>query len=241
MKTSKPFLILVFIFLAFTPVFAQAENYGLVVRGKVADLEVEKSKDAVLFYVKLDVEFINEGTEPLILFKPDVNNRYWLGSWSLYLTQKDAKSGKDIFGDGYWQSVSSSESYRKLAERLDVKIPPSDYTKTLQPKESWTFSDDFRIYFEAEKRTRFPEHKTWREMHVFPSKLWLGITYELSPWNVEYFEPNLIRKLQKRWKQFGNVLVEEKKEGRFNHFHIESEPMFVDFGLAKTKEISLRN
>jgi hypothetical protein len=214
--------------------FAQCkdESCGLVIRGKVTDLQMEKTKDSVLFYVNLDVEFQNEGTQPIILFNNEFPEGYWLGGWLLYENKDDEKA---IFFDGYWQSIIGSPAYRQMAEKLDVKTPPSEFTKILQPKESWKFKDDFRIYFESEKHERFPEHKTWKEMQLLPSKLWLRITYELSPWNVEFFKPNLIRKLQKRWKKDGNVLVEKDKEGRFNHFHISSEPMLIDFSQAKEK------
>ena len=218
----------------------ETEMCGLVIRGEVTGLEVEKERNAVFFDVKLNVEFRNEGAEPVILFAPEFaeaddpeSSGYWLGGWSLYATEEDAKAWKPIFGDGYWQSVSRGDEYRVLAEKLDVKTPPDEYTRTLRPGEVWKSPDSFRIYFEAEKHDRYPRLATWKEMQEFPARLWLRIDYELSPWNVEIFRPGLIRKLKKRWAAYGNVLVEEKKEGDVDLFRAESEPMQIDFSQAK--------
>lgn len=219
----------------------EPETRGLVIRGEVTGVEVERDKDSVKFYVRLNVEFVNEGAETIILFGPSTyasdmpGERYWLGGWTLYANEAEAKSGRAIFGDGYWESVMGSDYYRDLAYSLDVKTPPESHTKLLGPKESWKFPDSFRIYFEAETHQRWPEKKTWQEMQAYPSPLWLRIHYELSPWNVEFFKPDLIRRLAKRWRKFGNVLVEKKKEGRFNHFHAASEPMPIDLSQAKPK------
>jgi hypothetical protein len=246
MKIIKPILAFAFVLLASIQVFAQCENSGcgLVIRGKVTGLEtVENDKNFVRFKVKLDVEFANEGSQPIILFKPDGDkNRYWLGGWSLYQTEEDAKNQKSIFGDGYWQSVAGSENYRKLAEKLDVETPPGDYTKILQPKEIWSFADDFQITFEAAKSNSFPVRKTWKEMRELSSlKLQMRIIYELSPWNIEYFKPNLIRKLQKRWKNYGSVLVDKESEGTDSFFRYSSEPMTIDFNQAKETKAGSKN
>jgi hypothetical protein len=216
----------------------QDRDHGLMVRGKVTEIRREDKSNAVLFHVKINAQFVNEGLRPVILFSPEFDFGYWLGGWVIYANEDDAKQGKPIFADGYWQSVSGGDEERNLAEKLDVKTPPAKYTKILAVGESWEFPGEFQIYFEAEKNQRYPPHKTWKEMQAFPAKLWLTISYEISPWNVEYFRPNLLRKLAKRWKSFGQVMVEDKKEGRFNHFIISSEPMPIDFGAAASQSNS---
>lgn len=233
MKKLSIALFLMFCF-AFS-VFAQCkdENCGLVVRGKVTNLEVDRSdKNYVRFYATIDAEFINEGTENIILFKPEFEDGYWLGGRSLSVTE----NGEDIFGYGYWQSVSGADSYRKLAENLDVKTPPKDFTIILKPNEKWNLQSKTDIVFSAEEeKSTYPKRRSWKEMQEFSSKLWLTVAYEINPWNVEYFKPNLIRKLKKNWKGFGNILVENEKDGRFNQFTIVSEPMLIDFSQAKEK------
>lgn len=246
MRKAAP--VLLFMLLACGQAFAQgkegpeSEMRGLVIRGEVTGLEVERAGNSVIFHANLNVEFVNEGTETIILFGPSIGGstadprvHYWLGGWALYVSEEEAKNGRAVFGDGYWESVMGSDYYRDLAYSLDVKTPPESYTKLLRPKESWKFPDSFRFYFEAEKHQRLPERKTWREMQGYPAQLWLRVDYELSPWNVEFFKPDLIRRLAKRWRKFGNVLVEKKKEGRFNHFRATSEPMPIDLSRAKPK------
>lgn len=228
-------MILLFVLFGTTCAFAQCsdENCGLTIRGKVLRAEADYSeKNAVKFKVWLDVEFGNEGNRPIILFKPEFDDGYWLGGWSLYPDENDAIKGKAIFSDGYWQSNSRGDSERNLSEKLNVKVPPAEYTKILQPKEIWKFQDEFQIYFEKDKNA-FPPRKTWKELQAYPSTLWLRIAYELSPWNVENFKPDLIRKLRSRWNTIGNVLVEKEKEGKHNHFIISSAPMEIDFSQAK--------
>jgi hypothetical protein len=218
----------------------ESEMCGLVIRGEVTGLEVERPAGYVVFNVKLNVEFVNEGTEPIILFAPTFgktlgadSSGYWLGGFTLYSNEEEVKSGRPIFVDGRWQSVTGGDTYRALSEKLDARTPPDEYTRTLRPGESWKSTDEFVISFDAEKHTRNPERRTWKEMREFPRRLWLRIDYEISPWNVEYFKPDLIRKLKKRWATFGNVLVEKKKESGFNLFRAESEPMRIDFSQAK--------
>jgi len=220
---------------------AELKNYGLVVRGQVTDLEFCRhptyctDKNQTKFDVKLKVEFSNEGSRPIIFFAPAVDvlpDRYWLGGWSLSVNEDS--EAENIFSDGYWESVSGGDYYKSLAEQLDAKAPPAKQTRVLQPGERWSFPDEFRISFDTESNQRFSEHRTWKEMQAFPMKLWLRIDYELSPWNVEFFRPDLIRRLQRRWKPVGNVLVERKREDRFNKFRISSEPMPIDFSQARS-------
>ena len=115
------FLTTIFLIICFTlSVFTQCneETCGLVVRGTVTNLEVDRTnKNYVKFFATVDAEFINEGTENIILFKPEFEDGYWLGGRSLSVNE----SGESIFGYGLWQSVSGSNSYSKLAEKLDVK------------------------------------------------------------------------------------------------------------------------
>ena len=208
------------------------EACGLVVRGEVSELKVDRSdKNYVRFYATIDAEFINEGTETIILFKPEFDDGYWLGGRILSLTE----NGESIFGYGYWQSVSGDSSYRKLANKLDVKTPPKDLTVTLKPNESWRLKSGTDVNFSAEEeRSTFPKKRSWKEMQEFPSKLWLTVSYEILPWNVEFFKKDLISKLQERWKKYGNILL-ERDSGRFNNFIISSSPMMIDFSVAKEK------
>lgn len=229
-----------FLFIIFTisaSAKCKTENCGLVVRGKVTDLEIDHYiKDYVGFIVSLEVELKNESDEPIILFKPYVESQgmkyYWLGGRILRVE----KDEKPIYIEGQWESVMGSPSYRKLAEKLDTKTPSEEYTKILQPNETWKFEDKTFIRFsEKIEKYSFSNNKSWEEMQELPSKLWLTISYELNPWNVEYFKPKLLRKLRKRWKKFGNIPIGKFNDSEFSHFNISSEPMMIDFSKAKDK------
>jgi hypothetical protein len=225
------FAVLLLVCTSGAPAQCIGDDCGLVITGKVTDLEVEKDKSNVYFYVKFDVEFSNRNKEPIILFEPWDGEGYWLGGWAVYASPtEDAEA---VFWEGYWESVDRGETYQKLAANLDVKTPPAEYTRILKQGESWKFQDDFRIAFAAEKYLGYPVKKTWKEMQEFPSKLWVTISYELSPFNVEYIKPRLIRTLKKRWKRFGNVPVEADKDSRAGNYIATSEPMEIDFGAAR--------
>jgi hypothetical protein len=217
----------------------KTESCGLVLRGRVVDLTIDKSdKDYVRLDVKLAMEFKNEGNRPLILFKPNIDNsnfkgRYYLGAYSL----SESEGGKPVHGDGAWESIIGSEFYRRLATDLDSNVPTSEFTKTLQPNEVWEFPDKTQMIFSVgEDLYSEGRRKSWKEMQTISSNLWLDVFYELSPWNVEFFKPNLLRKLAKRWKNYGDVLIQPKKDGRFNHFGIGSEPIKIDFSPLKSRD-----
>ena len=236
----KRFSILILLTVCFVQSFfaqCKIENCGLIVSGRVTDLQIDHSKKGyVVFDVQLAMEFKNESSQPIILFKPNTNNSYfgdgyYLGGKSLSLTENE----KHFFAYGAWESVMGSPFYRDLASKLDTKTPSGDYTKILQPNEIWSFADKTEIVFN-EKKEKYPSSvfdKSWEEMKELPSKLWLTVDYELNPWNVEFFKPKLLRKLKKRWKGFGNVPIDENEDGSFSHFGISSEPMMIDFSEAK--------
>lgn len=239
MKIIKLFIFSSILLVMAIQVFAKCktENCGLLVHGKVVDSTIDRNvKDYVDFVVNLEIEFKNESDESILLFKPYIQShgmRYWLGGKTISINRDD----KPIYIIGQWESVIGSPFYRQLAENLDTKNPSDKYTKFLQPNETWKFEDSTFIRFseKKEKYSSFSDNKSWEEMQELPSKLWLTVSYELNPWNVEYFKPKLIRKLRKRWKGFGNVLIEKDRDSRFSHFTISSESMEIDFSEAKEK------
>jgi hypothetical protein len=108
MRITKSLSVFGFLLFASVQIFAQCktENCGLVIRGKVIDLKVDRSdKNYVKFFATIDAEFVNNGTENIILFKPEFEDGYWLGGRSLSVTE----TGESIFGYGLWQSVSGAE------------------------------------------------------------------------------------------------------------------------------------
>ena len=232
--------VVIFLILLTAHSFAQCrtENCGLVVRGSVTELKMTNGKDSVVFDVRLAMEFKNASDAPIILFRPNTDNSYFEGGYYLggySLTQ--TAGGEYIHGDGAWESIMGSDFYKTLADKLDTKTPTEEFTKVLQPNETWALPDKARITFRNFDDKYSPGlRRSWNAMQSLPSKLWLQVSYELSPWNVEFFKPNLLRRLAKRWKPYGKVLIEQKKDGRFNHFGVRSEPMAIDFSQAEGRD-----
>ena len=242
----KRIIITIILLICFAQIiFARCENEncGLAIRGKVTKLKVEREqREYIYFDVGLAIEFKNEGREPIILFKPEFDKGYWLGGRYL----KTTESGKPICSFEAWQSLAGSmKKYRKLGEKLDVAVPPSKYTKILMPGEIWRFTDETILGTVIDRPAKkiggfeiddgFTRCISWKEMQSLPDKLWVEVVYELNPWNVGYFKPNLIENLKERWKEFGNVLVEENKENRFDNFKITSKPIPIDFSEVRGK------
>ena len=216
---------------------AQSANNGdgLLLLGTVSDLEVSRSTSAVAFTVRLKLELRNESLRPIILFRPEpMLGRYWQGGWRIF-----AEPTKELAGSGgHWQSVSGSPDYLELGKKLDAKNPPPELTKILAPGDNWQFDDDCELSF-SYSRDAFSDNVTWAELQKYPSALWLSVYYELNPWNVEFrkFKPHLIRNLKKRWKAFGEVLIDDNA-GQFDNFNIASEAIAIDLSKARERSAS---
>ncbi len=243
MRIIKSILVSALLLCGCVQILAQCKdrNCGLIIRGRVTDLKIEKEKESVYFDIKLALEFKNEGKEPIILFKPEFKGRYWSGGIYLKATER----GESICSFEAWQSLAGSRSkYRKLGEKLDVANPPSKYTKILMPNETWDLEDETGIGVILERPPKidgfeiddgFGRCKSWKEIQSFPAKMWLETSYQLNPWNVGYYKPNLIEKLKERWKTFGNVLAENDEDDIFESFRITSEPIPIDFSEVRKK------
>ena len=64
----------------------------------------------------------------------------------------------------------------------------------------------------------------WEEIKRQTAPLWLQLSYEMWPFNVENFKPNLGEILQKRWQSHGLLYLEEKGE-RYSSAILTSEPI----------------
>ena len=68
-------------------------------------------------------------------------------------------------------------------------------------------------------------------MKTQSTPLWLRVSFEMWPFNTEYFKPNLAVKLQKRWREFGYLWIGEKN-GRMHLARLVSEPIELDWNAA---------
>ena len=68
----------------------------------------------------------------------------------------------------------------------------------------------------------------WEEIKRRSAPLWLRVSYEMWPFNVENFKPNLGGILRKRWLSYGRLYLEEKSD-RYWSAILTSEP--IEFPL----------
>jgi hypothetical protein len=212
---------------------AQSEDtHGLLLRGKVLKVQTDRSyKGYVDLKLDLSLDFSNEGSAPAIIMRPWHEQDYWHGGSLIATTLQNAQTHKYLFADGIWESISSDDSYLRLARALDQPRPPEQLTMILKPGSSWNWRTSVTIRFEENTHWRYPRLPTWEEMKTQPSPLWLRVSFEMWPFNAEYFKPNLAPKLQKRWREFGYLWIGEKN-GRMHLARLVSEPIELDWNAA---------
>jgi hypothetical protein len=219
------------VLISFLNTTAQSQNAdGLTLRGKVVNArQVRDLANYVDVKISLVLEFVNTGSQPIISMKPWLDDRFWHGGTCLSKTIDDALANRCYFSDGMWLSISRSDEYRRLADQLDQSIPPPSLTRILKPGEAWTTKSEINISFEDDARSyRVP----WEEMKQLSSPLWMRLSFEMWPFNVETFKPNLAAKLRKRWRPYGNIWIGEKIDPRMHLARLQSEPIELDWRSA---------
>ena len=213
-------------------VSAQSEAHGLELRGTVMRTSrVRPTPRYVEIKIDLNLSFINSGTEPIIILRPWDDGGFWHGASSLARTIDDAKANRSYFSDSAWKSVSGSGEYRKLANDLDQPLPPTSLTMILKTGESWNWQTSVTLRFQdTPKSYKVP----WEEMKSLMSPLWLRVSFEMWPFNVESFKPKLAAKLQKRWRRFGYLWI-GASSGRMHLARLTSEPIELDWRIASTQ------
>ena len=120
--------------------------------------------------------------------------------------------------------------YQSLANLLDQSVPPTGITQVLLPSASWSW--DTPITLTLREGNSCNQHVGveigWEEIKRLTAPLWLRVSYEMWPFNVENFKPNLGGILQKRWQSHGLLYLEEKT-GKYWQAILTSEP--IEFPL----------
>jgi hypothetical protein len=227
--------VIVVLFIACSIVRAQGnDSHGLVLRGKVLKTLTDRSQaNYIDLRIDLSLNFSNAGTAPIIMMRPWQDERFWHGGSTLATTRQSAQSNSFVFDDAAWKSISGHDGYRKLSRDLDQREPPPKLTRVLKPGESWDWQTTVTLRFEASTNHRYPRVPTWEEMKTEPSPLWLRVSFEMWPFNVEYFKPNLAAQLQKRWRNVGWLWI-GYKFGRMHLARLNSEPIELDWRAALT-------
>lgn len=231
--TRRLILIIITFLLVVQIVSAQSDDtHGLVLRGKVLKTWTDRSQNGFVdLMIDLNLDFANAGPTPLIMLRPWDDRGFWHGGSLLATTLQNAESNNYIFNDGMWQSITRDDADRKLAVDLDQPLPPPGLTRILKPGESWNWRTTVAVRFEERTHWRYPGLPTWEEMKTQSSPLWLRVSFEMWPFNTEFFKPNLAAKLQKRWRRIGSMWIGEK-DGRIHLARLASAPIELDWQAA---------
>jgi len=185
----------------------------------------------------LRLRFSNAGSEPLIILQPYQEYKFWLGATSLALTGADPRRADYVYISAAWPSVDNTVEYRSLGDALDRPSPPAGLTRILSRGESWQSDTTVHLFFTQDNNCGRGEGLEigWKEVQNLQTPLWLRVSYEMWPFNVENFKPDLGGKLRKRWKRYGTLYLEEKSF-RYRFAHITSEPIELDLRAVSLNE-----
>ena len=174
----------------------------------------------------LKLKFTNAADTPLIILQPTGGREFWHGGTRLALTEKEARSYSSIYNVSAWQSLHTDPEYRELADLLDQPTPPEKLTRILSPRESLSW--DSSIWLRFLESNSCNQHVGveigWKEVKKLSAPLWLRVSYEMWPFNVENFKPNLGRDLKQRWKRQGSLNVSNDSDTH-SHAIVTSEPI----------------
>jgi hypothetical protein len=222
----------IFVLASVLEISAQTETHGLVLRGIVTHTSRVRPMPRYLdVKINLNLTFMNTGAEPIILLRPWQDGGFWHGASSLARSIDDANANRRYFSDSAWASNSLDDGYRKLANDLDQPSPPSSFTMILKSGESWNWQTTVTLRFEDNPKSY---NVPWEEMKNLASPLWLRVSFEMWPFNVEHFKPNLAAKLQKLWRRFGYLWIGDSF-GRIHLARLTSEPIELDWKTASTQ------
>jgi hypothetical protein len=213
------------------PVVPAPSPEPLVLEGSVLAARCSNRVDAghVECEADLRLRFSNAGSEPLIILQPFQEYKFWHGGTSLALTSADPTRADYVYTSSAWPSVYDTPEYRSLGEALDQRSPPAGLTRILSRGESWQWDTTVHLVFTQDNNCGRGDGVEigWKEIQNLQAPLWLRVSYEIWPFNVENFKPDLGGRLRKRWKRHGTLYLDEKSR-RYWFARITSEPIELD-------------
>ena len=213
----------------------EKETYSVALSGQVESIEVENSHSSdVKLTVNLKMELLNNGTKPAIFLEakpPHLRG----GVLAKNPNPSDFSSVNRLILAYYGESVDTSSEWIVLREALNQPSPPLDKVRILQPNELWEWKDVVSIAMptEANKRSYFDDKReSWENVKQL-STGWLQAicqvwSLNLEPLSRDRTEKTFGRKLQRRWKDVGLLLLD----------NVYSEPIRLDLKTATYKTAS---
>lgn len=206
---------------------------NLRLTGSVRKISCSTDADYIRCKAELNLKFTNLGSTSLIILQPQGDYQFWHGGTSLALSEKESDANSFVYQFSAWPSVYKFPMYKNLANLLDRSVPPIGITRVLLPSASWSW--DTSIMLSLREGNSCNQHVGveigWEEIKRRRTPLWLRVSYEMWPFNVENFKPNLGGILQKRWQRQG-LLYLEAKIGRYWNALLISEPIEFPLNLV---------
>ena len=199
---------------------------NLRLTGSVRKISCSKDAEYVRCTVDLNLKFTNTGSTSLIMLQPNAEYEFWHGATSLALSEQESATNSLVYDASAWPSIYKFPKYQRLADLLDQSVPPRGITRVLLPNESWRWDASIRLGLREGNTCN--QHVGveigWEEIKRRTAPLWLRVSYEMWPFNVENFKPNLGGILKKRWQSHGLLYLDDKY-GRHWHATLRSEPI----------------
>jgi len=190
---------------------SDANTNGATLRMDVlsASFEENPGSPAAVLRARLKLTFVNTGNKPLIILKgrPTVCPGAALTKAAGSLVREDI-----LFDQYYGLSYNTLPEWRTLRAALDQPGPPSEITQSINPGDSWGTTGDVVMRPPKKLGTYLVNREPVSlELLRKASPLWMWVTCDMWPLNVEGWDPKLRirfgRKLQKRWRRFGLLLL----------------------------------
>jgi len=211
------------------------ETCSVSLRGQVESIEVKSSSaSSIMLTVNLKMELLNNGTKPVIFLEAKPPNLSG-GVLAKNPNPNDFSSANRLVLQYYGESVDTSSEWIILRDALNQPSPPLDKVRILQPNELWEWKDVVSIAMptEANKRSYFDDKReSWENVKQL-STGWLQAicqvwSLNLEPLSRDRTEKTFGRKLQRRWKDVGLLLLD----------NVYSEPIRLDLKTATYKTAS---
>jgi hypothetical protein len=224
-------------------VSAERREQSLVLNGVVDTVSCYRDEGQyVQCKADLKLKVTNAAVTPVIILQQTDEHKFWHGGTSLALSEKESRARTFIYDLNAWQSFHTGSEYRDLAELLDKPVPPDKLTRVLSTGESWRWDATIQLRFlESNSCNQHVGVEIgWKEVKKLSAPLWLRVSFELWPFNVENFKPNLGSDLKKRWQRLGSLYVSDDSE-RFSHAILTSEPIEIQLSRVELNDPRIQN
>jgi hypothetical protein len=198
----------------------------LILTGKAPTFKLRRDGAGVRCTVDLSLNFVNNGSEPLIILRPhirDVPGVFWVGGVALARTRAESETRTFIYRREHWPSFYGKAA--ELAKQLDQATPPAGITRTIQPKEKWAWRTKVDLYI-GERSTHMGGGADlgWDEIGRANYPVWLRVGVGIWPFGLESVRGGISWELQRRWQDFGRLWI----GGENIHHVLLSEPIMLN-------------